>query len=143
LSAGKLQVLEKVGPVCWTRRRFMEDIGRLDVSSVWWAEWSRWFSWCSFGGALTAECQGAKPLPFAHGYPARWLKALAADLSRRLELVLSEAPSSAKGSVVQTWMKPPGFRERSKQPANSKALLERYGDEFTLTLPQAGIWCSS
>ncbi len=125
-----------VGPLRWWRRRSRARLkqftvvrgGQSDPGQAW--------------DALQVECEGSKPLRLAQGYPEKWLRALARDLARRCRTLPAEEATAVVG-VASESADPHDIRERTKQPVNSRVIVEEHADGLTLVMPPAGVWGGS
>jgi hypothetical protein len=127
---GAIRTSERAGPFHWTRSRPVECIRELEIRvHPKWSSIKRFMGKerITIGppadfGVLRAECEGAKPLALVLTYPRSWLRAMADDLAERLTPVTSGTFSpvhKAAVEVTETFLVPPGFRGRSKQPGSN------------------------
>jgi hypothetical protein len=142
LTDTRLRAVMRVGWLRWSRRRPRDRVRQFTVVRD-----QRLTSRVTFlpphaFTVLQAECLGSKPLRLAVGFAPAWLRALASDLGRRLQVETDEM-AARPVPVVEESADPEDIRERPEQPLNSQAVLERHDDGVTLDVPPVGIWAGS
>jgi hypothetical protein len=142
----QLRVVERAGPLRWTRQVNAEGVRCLEVSfgvrvnnqSVTQGPWAEL-------GTLLMFPESGKPRMLVLGYPRAWLAAIARELSVMLNPLSGTAASPAipvkETPVPARGASPPAeWLELEQQPAGSRVRLEPRPDGLTVIVPPAGLW---
>ncbi len=145
-----LRVVDSAGPFRKLRRARRADIRRFDMTVGKPGPMPAFLQPLARTGALTAEFDGAKPMPVVVGYPRDWLIALGNALSLRINEVNAVTAQPPLPIVTEVVKEMPSQRqaplaagEITLQPESSNARLELNPVGFTLVLPPTGVWRGS
>jgi hypothetical protein len=145
LTARHIRSALCVGPLRWSGRRSRARLKQFTVVRGDHPSPNSGSDLEASGNVLQAECEGSRPLRLARGYPEKWLRALANDLTRKCRALPAEAPDelAAAVSVAEESASPHDIRDRPERPINCRAILEEQANGVTLLLPPAGVWQGS
>lgn len=145
LADGEIVAIEKAGWLSWKRKRPLSRIRRFDVTTGATKVNNQPVTSGPLAdlATITVECDSAKPMLLAMGYPRQLLESLANDLARRTSEANLLTGNNAAPEVRVSDAAAIEEQDDLLQPQGSKVTLEESPSATILTVPAAGLWRGS